>query len=187
MNAEIPTSPVVFLKPATAVIHTGGTVVRPAISANLQQEAELVVAIGKEAKNVPAERALELVAGYGIGLDMTLRDVQAEAKKKGLPWTLAKGFDTSAALSDFIPPGEIPNFRDLTIRGSVNGILRQEANTCEMIFSVEDTISYLSTLFTLEAGDLLFMGTPEGVTTVESGDLIEAHLVGFTQVSVRVQ
>ena len=107
MNADIPEAPVFFLKPSTAIIRDGGSIHRPPISNELHHEVEMTVLIGRGGKNILRGNALNHVAGYGIGLDMTLRDVQSDAKKKGLPWTLAKGFDTSAPVSDFVPAGEI--------------------------------------------------------------------------------
>ncbi len=182
MKAELPTEPVIFLKPPSAIIHPPEPIVRPAFSKELHHEAELVVALGSGGRNISAEEAPGCILGYGVGLDMTLRDVQAVAKKKGLPWTTAKGFDTSAPLSEIIPADPahpVPVF-DLTCR--VNGIERQRAKTSEMIFSVPFLIRYLSTIFTLEKGDLIFTGTPSGVGVVNPGDTIEASLGGVVSI-----
>ena len=134
MRSEISQTPVVFLKPSTALVTDGRPIVIPHISNDVHHEVELVVAIAGGGKCIPATKALEHVLGYAVGLDMTLRDVQAEAKKQGLPWSIAKGFDTSAPVSEIIPRKDIPNPQDLTLRCSVNGTVRQQASTSMMIF-----------------------------------------------------
>lgn len=183
MHADVPEHPLVFIKPSTAIIADGQDILIPALSRNVHHEVELVVAIGKNGKNIPPSQAKEHIAGYGVGLDMTLRDVQSEAKTKGWPWSIAKGFDTSAPVSEIIPASIIPNPTALEIRCRVNGILRQKSTAGAMVFSIEEIVSYLSTLFTLERGDLIFTGTPAGVGTVVAGDRIEAELVGWTKIA----
>ena len=180
-------SPVIFLKPPTSLLHDGGRIVIPPISRELHYEVEMVLVIGKNGKNILRERAFEYVSGYAVGLDMTLRDVQAEAKKNGLPWTVAKGFDTSAPMSEVVAKEQVLHPESLDISLKVNGIVRQHSNTSEMIFSIEEIISYMSSIFSLEAGDLIFTGTPEGVGEVISGDQLEAELesVGTLRVSVQ--
>lgn len=180
MNADIPEAPVFFLKPSTAIIRDGGSIHRPPISNELHHEVEMTVLIGRGGKNILRGNALNHVAGYGIGLDMTLRDVQSDAKKKGLPWTLAKGFDTSAPVSDFVPAGEISDPRNLEVKLDVNGITRQHSNTGNFIFNIEELIAYISQFFTFERGDILFTGTPEGVAPAASGDRLEAQLLAPT-------
>lgn len=176
MKAEVPSSPVFFLKPTTALIPDGGDVVLPSISRDVHHEVELTVLIGKDGKNVSQDSAMERVAGYGVGLDMTLRDVQNDAKKKGLPWTLAKGFDTSAPVSAFVPSQQIANPGNLTLRLNVNGTTRQQSGTNDLIFSVDKLIAYISQFITLEQGDIIFTGTPQGVAQVKPGDKLEASL-----------
>jgi 2-keto-4-pentenoate hydratase/2-oxohepta-3-ene-1,7-dioic acid hydratase in catechol pathway len=183
MQTEVPQSPIIFLKPPSAIIKNGEDIIIPKISNELHHEIELVVAIGRKAKNISMHEAINYVLGYGIGLDMTLRDVQNEAKNKGLPWSVAKGFDTSAPISDIIPAAKISNPQDLEIRCTVNGILRQQSSTSKMIFTISQMIEYISSIFTLELGDLIFTGTPEGVSQVRDGDTIEAELVGYTKIS----
>jgi len=187
MKSEIPTTPMIFLKPSSAVTRDREDIVRPSISKQLHHEVELVVAIGSHAKNVSPQDAQKHIFGYAVGLDMTLRDIQAEAKTKGLPWTIAKGFDTSAPVSEIIPASMVRNPQSLEIRCSVNGALRQRTTIDKMIFSVDSVIAFISTLFTLEAGDLVFTGTPEGVGTVNGGDLLRAELVGWTSISHHVK
>jgi len=186
MHAESPEAPIVFLKPASAVIQSGDTVIIPTISNDLHYEVELVVVIGKRGANIPMHKAYHHIDGYAVGLDMTLRDVQAEAKKKGLPWSVAKGFDTSAPVSTIVPREQILDPHNLDISLKVNGEMRQLSNTREMIFRVDYLVSYLSSLFTLEPGDLIFTGTPEGVGRVVPGDVLEAELesVGVVRVGV---
>src|SRR6266849_5438527 len=161
MLSEVPERPIIFLKPATALIRDGENILIPPISREVHHEVELVVAISKNGKHIPESSAREFILGYGVGLDMTLRDVQNEAKKKGLPWSVAKGFDTSAPVSEIIPASRIKNVSELEIRCSVNGTIRQKSRIEAMVFSIEQIISYCSSLFTLERGDLIFTGTPE--------------------------
>ncbi len=183
MKSEIPTTPIIFMKPASSVIHDGEPIIRPKISKLLHHEAEIVVVIGKGGKNIPAAKARKHIAGYAIGLDMTLRDLQNEAKSKGLPWTVCKGFDTSAPISDVIPASSVPDPASLTFQCLVNGKVRQRGCACDMIFSYEMTVEYISTLFVLEPGDLIYTGTPEGVGEVVAGDRIEAELIDYTKIS----
>ncbi|MGA2622740.1 MAG: fumarylacetoacetate hydrolase family protein [Bacteroidota bacterium] len=187
MKSEIPTTPVIFLKPSSAVIRDGEDIVRPSISKQLHHEVELVVAIGSHGKNVSAQDAAKHIFGFAVGLDMTLRDIQAEAKTKGLPWAIAKGFDTSAPVSEIIPASMMHDPQALEIKCFVNGALRQQTTIDKMIFSIDSVIAFISTLFTLEAGDLVFTGTPEGVGTVSGGDLVRAELVGWTSISHHVK
>lgn len=186
MNATLTESPVVFLKPATALIHDGERVVLPRISSDVHHEVEMVIVIGKRAKNVGIEQAYEYVEGFAVGLDMTLRDVQNDAKRKGLPWTVSKGFDTSAPVSDVVEKAGVGDPHSLRLSLSVNGEIRQIGNTGAMIYRTGYLVSYLSSIFTLEPGDLIFTGTPEGVGPVRDGDILEAELesVGSLRVSV---
>lgn len=176
MKAELPSSPVLFLKPPSAIVASGGSVILPSISSDLHHEVELTVLLGKGGRKIPEANALGLVAGYGIGLDMTLRDVQSEAKKKGLPWSLAKGFDTSAPLSEFIPAASVADPHRLSLQLTVNGSVRQRGTTSDFIFKLGHLIAYISSFFTLNAGDVLFTGTPEGVAQTVPGDVLEATL-----------
>ena len=176
MKAELPSTPVLFLKPPSAIIADGGAVIRPSLSTDLHHEVELTVLLGKGGRDIPQQSALDCVAGYGVGLDMTLRDVQSEAKKKGLPWSVAKGFDTSAPLSEFIPAASVRDPHRLGLSLSVNGIVRQKGTTSDFIFRLEFLISYISQIFTLGPGDVLFTGTPEGVSQTVPGDTLEATL-----------
>jgi 5-carboxymethyl-2-hydroxymuconate isomerase len=137
----------------------------------------MTILIGEKGNNIHRCAALKHVAGYGIGLDMTMRDIQNEAKKKGLPWALAKGFDTSAPVSEFIPAETIGDPGSLNIQLFINGKLRQSSSTSKFVFPVDKVISYISQFITFEPGDIIFTGTPEGVSRVEHGDKLEASLL----------
>lgn len=187
MNSVVLDQPMVFLKPSSALVGDGGTVILPERSRDVHHEVELVAVVGRGGKRIPEERALDHVAAYAVGLDMTARDLQAEAKGKGHPWSVAKGFDTFAPLGDLVSASEVSDPQDLAIRLTVNGDVRQQANTRDMIFSVAELIAYCSTIFTLEPGDLLYTGTPEGVSAVEDGDTLEATVAGVPSLRVTVR
>lgn len=178
LKNEIPTTPVIFTKPVSTIVYDGDSVILPHHSNNVHHEAELVVAIAREGKNIPESDALNYVAGYAIGIDMTARDVQNKLKDKGNPWELAKGPDTFAPLGNFIPPEQIGDPAAIDIELSVNGVVRQKGTTADMLFPVDVLISVLSEYFTLYPGDLIFTGTPEGVSRVQEGDRIEAAIAG---------
>ena len=187
MKSEVPDQPILFLKPATALIGNGGVVVLPPLSHDVHHEVELVVLIGRQGKNISEKEALTFVAGYAAGLDMTARDLQAEAKKKGQPWSVAKGFDTFAPLGEFVSPSAVEDPQTLSIELAINGTIRQSGYTGDMIFSVSYLISYISFIFMLMPGDLLYTGTPEGVGPVHEGDFIEARIDGLPPLSVTIQ
>lgn len=187
MAAEVTEFPIVFLKPATALVPHGGCVVIPSFSRELHHEVEMVIVIGCSGKHIPPARAQEHIAGYAVGLDMTLRDIQAEAKRKGTPWSIAKGFDTSAPVSPAIGKSMVPDPHCLDISLTVNGELRQRGNTREMLHKVDGIIAYISSIFTLEAGDLIFTGTPAGVGPVRSGDRLRATLGDLAELEVTVR
>lgn len=187
LGNETPEAPVLFMKPATAVIGEGESIIIPDYSHDCHHEAELALLIGREGKDIPPEEAFAFIAGYGVAIDLTLRDVQADLKKKGLPWDIAKGFDTACPLSDFVPAGAVPSPQNLQIRLSVNGALRQDGNTGLMIHPIPAIVSHISTIFTLEPGDVILTGTPAGVGPIRSGDrlVVEITGVGSLRVSVR--
>jgi 2-keto-4-pentenoate hydratase/2-oxohepta-3-ene-1,7-dioic acid hydratase in catechol pathway len=174
MAADVPPEPMVFLKPPSALIGTGGTVVLPEQSRDVHHELELVAVVGRGGKNIPEGGALDHVAGYALGLDLTARDIQAAAKAAGGPWTVAKGFDTFAPLGPVAPAGAVGDPQALEISLAVNGELRQHGRTSDMLFPVARLVAYLSTLFTIEEGDLIYTGTPEGVGPIRAGDVLVA-------------
>lgn len=187
LGNETPERPVIFMKPASCVIGEGEEIVIPPYSADCHHEAELALLIGRHGKDIPKEQALALIAGYGVAIDLTLRDVQAKQKQKGLPWEIAKGFDTACPLSAFLPAGEVADPQALDIRLSVNGALRQDGSTALMIHRIPELVSYLSGIFTLEPGDLILTGTPAGVGPIRSGDLVVAEIPGVAKLSVTVR
>ena len=184
---ELPKEPVIFMKPPSAIIHSGENILFPDVNSEMHHEVELIVVIGKEGKDIQPGNSDEYILGYGVGLDMTLRDVQAEAKKKGRPWTIAKGFDTSAAISEIVLKGEIDQVADQPLKLSINGVLRQEGHTSNMVFKVRDIVAYLSKFFTLCRGDVIYTGTPKGVGPVQVGDQLRAELGDFAEVTVSVK
>lgn len=186
MGGEVPSSPVVFLKPPAAYLPDGGAIRIPAFSQLVHHEVEMVVVIGEDCASVPRSEAHRYIAGYGVGLDITLRDVQTEAKKKGEPWAVAKGFETSAPISAILPAAQFDGIPDFDIALSVNGVLRQSGNTRAMERPVDMLIEYLSSVFTLRRGDCIFTGTPEGVGAVQSGDVLLARLGGIASLEVSV-
>jgi 5-carboxymethyl-2-hydroxymuconate isomerase len=179
MGSSAPSSPIIFLKPSTAIIENGAPIILPKISDDVHHEVELTVLLGKQGKNIPQSGAFDYVDGYGIGLDMTMRDLQIEAKAAGNPWSIAKGFDTSAPLSPFISREQVENPDNLEITLRVNGRERQHSNTSNMIYKIDYIIAFLSSIFTLEEGDVIYTGTPEGVGKVVAGDVIEAEIPGI--------
>jgi acylpyruvate hydrolase len=186
MGSTAPSSPVIFLKPNSAVIANGEDIVIPKFSSNLHHEVELTVLIGRGGKNIPEAQAMEHVAGYGVGLDMTMRDRQLEAKKAGMPWSIAKGFDTSAPLSPFVDAERVADPHSLEILLSVNGSVRQHSTTSNMIFRIDTVIAFLSSVFTLAEGDIIYTGTPEGVGPVLPGDVIDASIGGIGALHHRI-
>jgi len=186
LGNETPEAPVIFMKPASSVIYDGENIAIPTYSSDCHHEAELALLIGTTGKNIPAERALELVVGYGVAIDLTLRDVQTELKKKGLPWDIAKGFDTACPLSAFVPADTVADPQNLQIRMTVNGETRQDGNTSQMIHTVRQIISHMSAIFTLEPGDLILTGTPAGVSAIKSGDSLCAEIPGVATLRVKV-
>lgn len=179
LGNAVPTEPMIFLKPASALTESGAEIVLPVQSEDVHHEVELVCLIGERGKDIPESEALRHVAGYAVGLDMTARDIQQKAKDKGHPWSVAKGFDTFAPLGTFVPASEVADPQALTIRLTIDGEVRQEGHTSDMIFPVARLIAYCSTIFTLMPGDLLFTGTPEGVGPVHPGNWLEATIEGF--------
>ncbi len=190
-NKEIQEEPVVFLKPNTAIIGNNEKIKIPAfegknISDNLQNEVEFVIAISKDGENIQQNKAEEYIFGYAIGLDMTLRDVQSEAKKKGLPWSVSKGFRTSAPVSEIIPKELVKNPMGLDFELHVNDTRIQFINTSLMIYNIYKLISYISSIFSIAKGDLIFTGTPAGISKLNSGDILKAKLEDYLTLEVKV-
>ena len=178
--------PFFFMKPASAIVADGGEFAYPPLSNDVHHEIELVVALKTGGSNIAASAALGHVYGYAVGLDMTRRDLQGEAKKMGRPWDTGKAFDGSAPCGELVPVAKAGHPATGEIRLEVNGTQRQAGDLADMIWNVPDTIAYLSTLFTLQPGDLIFTGTPEGVGQVQRGQTMNVRIDGLEAISVRV-
>lgn len=187
MGAAIPKEPLIFLKPTSSYVREGSSVEIPSSCTFLDHEVELGVVIGKKGRDIPESLAMDHVSGYTLALDMTARELQAVAKKQGLPWTLAKGYDTFTPIGDFIPKKRVPNLSDLELWLEVDGKLRQKGSTNDMIFSVPVLISYISTIMTLNEGDVILTGTPSGVGPVKAGQHMKAGITGLTEMSFEVR
>ncbi len=178
--------PFFFAKPADAVLTGGADMPYPPATTLLHHEMELVVALGGGGADIDAADALRHVWGYAAGLDMTRRDLQNAAKREGKPWDMSKGFDHSAPIGALVPAVRLPDPTRGRIALTVNGTLRQESDLSNLIWSVAETISFLSGLVRLAPGDLIFTGTPEGVAAVQRGDLLEGVVEGVGTVRTRI-
>lgn len=172
LAGTVPEEPVVFMKPASSLVRVGEVVRLPVHGSVVHHEVEAVALIGREGRDIPESSALEHVAGITLGLDLTLRDVQSKLKNKGLPWELSKAFEQSAPIGAFSPVENFPNLQDIEFSCSVNGCVRQRGNTGEMIYPLVDLISFLSRVWHLVPGDMIFTGTPAGVGPIRSGDTV---------------
>jgi acylpyruvate hydrolase len=187
LGNEIPEKPLIFLKPASALIFSGDEIVYPPFSTEMHHEVELVLLIGKKVRSAGLTEAEEAIIGYGVGLDMTLRDIQNELKKKGHPWTIAKCFDTSAVVSDFILKENYTLTFDEEISLNVNEQVRQKEKLNKMIFNPAQLVEYISSLMTLEEGDLVFTGTPAGVGKINKGDILLAEITNVSKLRCKVR
>jgi fumarylpyruvate hydrolase len=179
--------PFYFAKPADAVVSSDAIVDYPQRTSDLHHEIELVVAIGKPGRDVPAGKALEHVFGYAVGIDLTRRDLQRAAKEKARPWETAKGFDQSAPISAIHRTADVGHPASGRIWLSVNGGVRQDADLAEQIWTVPESIAELSTLFELAPGDLLFTGTPAGVGPLVSGDRVHGGIDGLDEIAITIR
>lgn len=179
--------PFFFTKPADAVVPAEGALPYPPATQDLHHEIELVVAMRSGGADIPADEALAKVWGYGVGLDLTRRDLQSVAKENGRPWDMAKGFDASAPCSPLRPVSSFGHpSEDACIRISVNGTVRQEGTLDEMIWPIPDIIAHLSRLVTLAPGDLIFTGTPSGVGALKPGDRVHGEIAGVDEFDLEV-
>jgi 5-carboxymethyl-2-hydroxymuconate isomerase len=186
LGNEMADKPVLFLKPASALIYSGEEIIHPSFGNELHHEVELILLIGESVKNASEQQAEEAIIGYGVGLDMTLRDVQEVLKKKGHPWTVAKCFDTSAVISDIVLKKDYQLQLDEKLELKVNGVVKQSDTLKSMIFNPAEIVEYISSNMTLEKGDLIFTGTPAGVSKVNRGDKLEAKLGEIAELSCTV-
>jgi 2-keto-4-pentenoate hydratase/2-oxohepta-3-ene-1,7-dioic acid hydratase in catechol pathway len=175
---ERPEEPVVFLKPETALVENNHSVHYPEFTKDLHHELEIVLRISRTGRNIPENKAGDYFDTIGLGIDFTARDLQAKQKAKGLPWEIAKSFDSSAPVSGFRPKTDFQQLNSLSFRLEVNGTIRQKGNTADMMFTFDEIISWCSRFFTLQPGDLIFTGTPSGVGPVQPGDHLEGFLEG---------
>jgi fumarylpyruvate hydrolase len=183
-------APFFFMKPADAVLVASAKTVSmpyPTLTANLHHEVELVVAIGLGGNHIAAADAHRHIYGYAVGLDMTRRDLQGDMKKQGRPWCIGKGFDHSAPIGPITPAAQAPGIGDAEIYLQVNGQDRQRSHVAKLIWNIAETIEQLSAAWTLQPGDLIFTGTPEGVGAVVRGDTMTAGVTGLQSISVRVE
>lgn len=176
LNNPIPENPVIFLKPDTAVVKNNRPFYHPDFSKDIHHEIELVIKINKEGKHIEQKFAHKYYEEIGLGVDFTARDLQSDLKSKGLPWELAKGFDNSAPISEFLPVTDFKDLRNINFSLKINNEIRQQGNTKDMILFFDDIISFVSQYFTLKKGDLIFTGTPAGVSRINIGDKLQGFI-----------
>ena len=175
LNNPVPTQPVVFMKPPSALLLKNKPFYIPEFSQNIHHEIEVVVKVAKNGRHVQPEFAADYYNEIALGIDFTARDVQSQLKQKGHPWEIAKGFDSSAVLSEFVPIDQV-NQSAISFHLKKNGTIIQDGNTKDMIFSIEDIVVYVSKFFKLQMGDYIYTGTPAGVGPVAIGDRLEGFL-----------
>ncbi|MBK7639114.1 MAG: fumarylacetoacetate hydrolase family protein [Bacteroidetes bacterium] len=187
LKNELPENPVVFMKPTTALLKDGQAFFYPDFTNDLHYEGEIVLRIGKNGKKIQEKFAHKYIDAFTIGFDLTARDIQNDLKSKGLPWELAKGFDGSAIIGNFIKINENINLSELKFSILKNDVTVQMGNAADMIFSFERVISFVSQYFTLQQGDLIFTGTPKGVGALAIGDVLNGFYDGEKLVSVEIK
>ena len=186
LNNETPLEPLVFLKPTSALAQAGDTITLPAFSNSVHYEAELILYIDQDARNLAPSEALSVVGGYAVGLDLTARDLQDTIKSKGEPWTKCKGFPGAAIVSDFISADKIDNAEDISFTFTQNGALKQNGNTSMMLYPIAEIVSYLSQVYGLSEGDLIYTGTPEGVGKLATGDVLKLTLEDLVDADFKI-
>jgi len=187
LGNEVPDEPLIFFKPDTSVIKNNQPFYYPDFSKDIHYEVEIIYRISKEGKYIKEEFAPKHYDAIGIGIDFTARDLQQKAKTKGLPWTLAKGFNGSAPISEFREVSKFTDLTNLNFSLKVNGETKQQGNTSLMIFPVDRLISYISQFITLKKGDIIFTGTPKGVGPVQIGDKLEAFIENEKLLEVEIK
>ena len=187
LQNPVPKEPLIFLKPTSSYVHEGNSIMIPSGCSNVHHEVELGVVIGKNGSQIMQDAAMNHVGGYVLALDMTARDWQDKAKKAGKPWSLAKGFDTACPISRFISKEEIADPHNIKLWLKVNGELKQEGSTSDMIFNIPLLISYISNVMKLECGDVILTGTPEGVGPVHNGDVIDCGINDLISMKFNVE
>lgn len=182
MNSEVPKEPLLFWKPHTSLLPPHGKILLPKMSKDVQHETELVAIIGKGGSHIPIDKAMDHVLGYTVGLDITARDLQ----KSDATWFRGKGFDTFAPIGPVVVPRDTVNLNDCSIQLLINGQERQHGNTKNFIFNLPTVINYMSQIVTLEPGDIIFTGTPEGIGKIASGDHLQATISNIGTLDVTV-
>ncbi|GAB3376731.1 fumarylacetoacetate hydrolase family protein [Spongiibacter taiwanensis] len=186
LNNPIPSSPLLFMKPASALAELGEPLQIPWGLGTCHHELELALLIGRPLKGADAAEVMSAVVGYGLALDLTLRDLQSSLKSKGHPWERAKAFDGACPLSGFLPAGAVTDWRGLQLRLRRNGQPQQQGNCRDMLFPLDELLSNISQTFTLSPGDVVITGTPPGVGPLYPGDVLKAEIVGLLSVDTRV-
>jgi acylpyruvate hydrolase len=178
LNNPVPSVPVIFMKPDTALLKDNKPFYHPEFSQDVHHEIEIVLKVSKEGKHISEKFAANYFEEIALGIDFTARDIQTKHKEKGLPWELAKAFDSSAPVSNFVPKAQFANMYNIGFNLNVNGETKQQGNTKDLLFSFERIIAFVSQYITLKKGDLIFTGTPQGVAKVNIGDRLEGFLEG---------
>ena len=176
LKNEVPTEPVYFMKPDSALLLRNRPFYIPDFSNEIHHEVELIVKIARLGKNIQEKFAHRYYDEIGLGVDFTARDIQSECKAKGLPWEKAKGFDSSAVLSEFLPKSELGDVNQIAFLMKKNGEVVQDGNSSDMLFNIDAIIAYVSRFMTLKMGDLIYTGTPAGVGPVAIGDRLEGFI-----------
>jgi 2-keto-4-pentenoate hydratase/2-oxohepta-3-ene-1,7-dioic acid hydratase in catechol pathway len=187
MNAQVPEAPVFFMKPDTALLKDNAPFYHPDFSSDIHHELELVVKISKAGKHIQAQFAHNYFNEISVGIDFTARDIQANCKAKGLPWEIAKAFDNSAPIGKFLPVSKFNGMNNLSFSLLKNGHQVQQGNSSDMLFNINQIIEYVSKFVTLKVGDLIYTGTPAGVSAVKIGDVLEASLEGETLLKFEIK
>ena len=176
LSNPVPKEPILFIKPASSLVPMNGNISIPTDQGSVHHELEIAILIGQELKNASEDQVSEAVAGIGLALDLTLRDVQSKLKEKGHPWERAKSFDGACPVSEFISPGHFPDLNSIHLKLERNGKLQQQGSSNEMLFPIVPLIAEMSRHFTLNSGDIVLTGTPAGVGPLESGDNLQSSL-----------
>ena len=187
LNNSIPTDPVLFMKPETSVILPRQPFFYPDFSNDVHHEIEVVIKINRIGKHIEPQFASRYYSEIALGIDFTARDLQQQLKEKGLPWEKAKAFDGSAMVGKFIPVDQISDIHQIDFSLEKNGLLVQQGNTSQMLFKIDQLISYISSFFTLKIGDLIFTGTPAGVGPVKKGDELKGYIGSETNFILNVR
>ncbi len=187
MKTNTTKEPLLFLKPPSSVIFNKESIIKPKMSKCLHHEIELGIVISKKCSKISEKEAMNYILGYTVCLDITARDIQTVAKKNSWPWSIAKGFDTFAPISDIVLKNKNINPNNLELTLKVNNKIRQKDNTKNMVFTIEKIISYISNIMTLEKGDLIMTGTPEGVSEIKTDDKIEAKIEDICSLKTQIK